>query len=1025
MKTREDNAIFENGKAVFSSLFFGELLVSIIRLISRNKPWITAHSPNDLLLLFKYTLILLGIFILVYILKFLLNFLDRIEASNRWDILLSYLMGVLLLFYFHDYTKIQNIQLWYALFLIFILWLISQLITNNNKIETKEPFFVSDFPETDIDFLGIKEDARNFADRVLNEFSQESLVFGLDAPWGSGKSTYLNFCKQHWRSKYQDKIVIFDFQTLSFVGDDNIFDKFVIEFLKTIKQGYYLPNIKRVFLRYVKMLKNIDFTLHGVKLGLDKDLPVEQAFDELKETLSSLNKKIIVIIDDLDRLPINDIKTILDIVKKSFVLPNTTYILCYETENLNVFGSELKTTETKFIVEKTDSDKLKSLEAYAKAIEKPDYEKITEYFEKVVNVKKTIIVPREELKNYFISKLKSFATNADFNLISADSLDDAITAIDQVFNPDEFEKYICYIGDLRKIKRLLNILRMQISNVNLNQIDINFYDLLHLILVYVNYPNIFRLIYISETDGARGFFSLSYDYHARKDKSITYVNSQKYKDYIQTLDVREKYLLNKIFSENRFESNELDQIESKTRSNSAAFNGDISGSGKNLEDYLKLIVKNEKPNISEAYNFHFNNIAKFITGTNLEDIFSNSEYDLKFGERTRLLFFRILIANLNKISFDLVQKLIDYILDSVKNFAAVENDNLAIGLRTNIDLYLTKLLNDKGWKDKEGNVYENTAENLKYISDRVFGDNEFKDKGIIEKLSEKERGVLGVYDLLAFRIYCSQDRGGQLYNLYSALSYRTNPNAKNSGLVRDLVIEEMREISQKCFEIFNSRYITTKVNIFVEVYTLTEGDLFNESLEYVKSVSKEKNLDLIVEIKRIRSRLLAFTLFQIGNSNIDLGIGCGFYDPTGKQDKHKIKQAVNEYLFSVCFNVDEDIKNAEYFVDFLLMNLGTTLGARRGFDYIPTKSEYLKLFDEKMLVDFWKKNSEKIKSHLKGMKNSVHSSGYVASYEEFLPNIYKLLDDMVKESEKQDNQEINPPIDTENGEEIQTFEVEE
>ena len=31
-----------------------------------------------------------------------------------------------------------------------------------------------------------------FANKVLNNFSPQGLVFGLDAPWGYGKSSYLN-----------------------------------------------------------------------------------------------------------------------------------------------------------------------------------------------------------------------------------------------------------------------------------------------------------------------------------------------------------------------------------------------------------------------------------------------------------------------------------------------------------------------------------------------------------------------------------------------------------------------------------------------------------------------------------------------------------------------------------------------------------------------------------------------------------------------------------------------------------------
>jgi hypothetical protein len=50
--------------------------------------------------------------------------------------------------------------------------------------------------------------------------------------------------------------------------------------------------------------------------------------------LANLNKKVIVVVDDLDRLGFSAIKDVLFAIKKSFTLPNVSYVLCYDTENL-------------------------------------------------------------------------------------------------------------------------------------------------------------------------------------------------------------------------------------------------------------------------------------------------------------------------------------------------------------------------------------------------------------------------------------------------------------------------------------------------------------------------------------------------------------------------------------------------------------------------------------------------------------------------------------------------------------------
>lgn len=1006
--------LWENARVVLGVLFLGEILTGAYSLIHDNLAKISAWISAAGLWLFEYAfLIAIGV-LLVLLFRYLWRLWRRIKNADRLDLVISLILSVILLIYFNNLAEFSD----RAALTVFIISIILAIIAIGYLIKKKMPgadpdaFFISDVPETDPeeDFLDFKEDAENFAERVLNGFSRESLVFGLDAPWGSGKSTYLNFCKKYWAGeKYKSKLAIFEFQSLSFVGENDIFEKFVGEFLRTINSAYFIPDFGRALSRYAKILKNFNIGFHGVELSLDSGTPAEDALQELKDTLADLDKKIIVIIDDLDRLTLNDIKTMLDVVKKSFVLPNVTYVICYETKNIDVFGSELKKTNAQFSITGSNAGAKQKFEGRSVATESPNQAKITEYFEKVVNVKKTLIVPREGIKNYLITTIKSLSLKQDngddFRLLSENSLSDAIAAIEEIFNPNEFEKYICYIGDLRKVKRLLNILKMQINDINVDEIDISIYDLLHLLLIYINFPNIFRLIYTSETDGARGFFSLTHSYQP-DDANVKwkYVNSEKYKEYVTLLDPTERFLLDKIFSEERFAQKELDAITSKVKSNAAAFNGGDFGQPENLKDYLKLIVKNEKPDVSDAYNFHFANIKKFIAGTDMSVILSDPRYQPKNGERSRLLFFKILLANMDKIDYGMAQRLIDYFLDAVKSFASVENGDLGTGLRTNIDLYLVKILNDRGWKDKNGGQDENTKENIKTIADRIFGEGDFSKKGIVQTLSEADRGVMGIYDLLAFRLYCCQDRGGDFFNLYRALSYRANPDAKDSGLVQELLIEEMRELSQRCFQTFKTRYITPKANIFSEAYQLDDAALFGSSLEHARKMAKEKNLDLAQEVQKMKTRILPFTLYQLGNDVIELGVGCGFYDETGK-GKGGIKKALSKYLFDFCFNVDDstDMANAKYFVDFLLMNLGSGFGGRRGFEYQPIMENYLKILDKAMLTEYWKQSGEKIIVHFKEhpIKEMLYTSNYAANYGDDLVKVFSILNKLVEPVKKE------------------------
>lgn len=156
----------------------------------------------------------------------------------------------------------------------------------------------------------------------------------------------------------------------------------------------------------------------------------------------------------------------------------------------------------------------------------------------------------------------------------------------------------------------------------------------------------------------------------------------------------------------------------------------------------------------------------------------------------------------------------------------------------------------------------------------------------------------------------------------------------------------------------------------------------------------------------MKAQILIFTLYQIGNELIDSGVGCGFYDENGKDNKRGIKKAINEYLFEVCFNIDEEtnIENARYFIDFLLINSGLVFGGQAGLEYVASKDQYLKLFYSYMLISYWKKNREKVILYSMKLGNRLVSApGYVASYGKDLHKVFRVLDEISALSQSSDS----------------------
>ena len=96
------------------------------------------------------------------------------------------------------------------------------------------------------------EIAKQFAERVLNGGSSESIVFGVDAPWGAGKSSFINFCVNVWQ-KRQD-VIVYRFNPLQYEDRTHLLHKFVDGLVLTIRQTAFIPELRPIITRYSKLI---------------------------------------------------------------------------------------------------------------------------------------------------------------------------------------------------------------------------------------------------------------------------------------------------------------------------------------------------------------------------------------------------------------------------------------------------------------------------------------------------------------------------------------------------------------------------------------------------------------------------------------------------------------------------------------------------------------------------------------------------------------------------------------------------
>jgi hypothetical protein len=892
----------------------------------------------------------------------------KMIKSFRIDLLFALFIGIYLqilaypaMEHFHLKVFTNASHFVPVIVLILLLSLISPIFQNRRAKQfntVQKNHFISDVEikkDTD-DLFNINEQATSFAESVI----QSRDVFGVDGPWGIGKTSFINLAENIWAKN--NKFLVCRFEPLRYASQPDLTDRLVQELTSTIQRSIYAPEFKLAANRYSRLLKGkAEVSFFGFKLSVDPSSEtVDDLLNDIDEVLKRVNRRVIIVIDDLDRLDAKTVNNILFATKRTLKLTQATYVLCYDTEVL-AGGQE-------------------------------ENSRAREFLEKFVTIKYSLFADTSKICDFLRGKWK------DSVIQDGTTPPDAITQLSGIFDEladilesDKAAHYFPLVGNMRKVKRLINTIRlMQIERTNLGRTDFNRRDLINLILLHLNYPGLFRQIYAEETGGNIGSFSTKYN-----SNSCEHKNSVNFEVIIKnSKDVSATFLLKQLFDIGTLEWSGYGKPEESDLASRACFN---HYRVRNLEDYLKLIVRVVTPEPQATLILYKEALNKIRNGESIISILDGSDFTSENWELAHERLWIEILNQSNNLSTNVVDEAIDTLVDYLPNYPLVKSDGRT--LRKTLIYTLLQLLDRASWgADSNRRDSESAFE----IAWRIFGKEKHSGKGLLNKLVGDKQGAIGWYDLLFFRLQCSADRQGQIHSLVSALIRHQDPDAKTSGRVDELAVIEMRLISQKIFGLFKSTYIKPKINF------VTEVDLIHDD-EFLGSINCQlKGSDfsdsVAQQILINRSAVKSFVLYQISNSlpPTGSGVGCGYYDEDGKADNKGIATAMNNYMFNFCFNPVIDEKNALHFFDYCLTNLTTpfhTGDAEQGL--VALKSSLAGGLDPMAMGRFWTLHEKLIRQLVQSTpKREVHQSNYSVKYLEIMDKVFSTLDEMANDKEE-------------------------
>lgn len=178
-----------------------------------------------------------------------------------------------------------------------------------------------------------------FAKRIahlLNVYSaDQSPVIGLYGKWGEGKTSVMNFVK----NELSEDFIKIDFNPWLFSDQEHLLKAFFTEIARALNQKISNPkeNIGKLLDNYGDLLGSIKIAGFGLS-GLSsfgkklKDVTIEDLKKRVDAIIRLSEKKIVVFVDDIDRLDVKEIQYIFKLIKLVGGFYNTSYVLSFDDE---------------------------------------------------------------------------------------------------------------------------------------------------------------------------------------------------------------------------------------------------------------------------------------------------------------------------------------------------------------------------------------------------------------------------------------------------------------------------------------------------------------------------------------------------------------------------------------------------------------------------------------------------------------------------------------------------------------------
>ena len=204
-------------------------------------------------------------------------------------------------------------------------------------------------PEDDV--LGRSSVARSFAERVLRTDLSEGVVVGVLGPWGSGKTSFVNLARPRWEDL---GVRVLDFNPWMFSGAEQLVSSFFVELSAQMKLQSDLSKVGKGLAEYGEAFSGLGWlpvvgpwiergrVATGVlaKMLQHRKEGIGGRRRKVERALATLDKPVVVVLDDIDRLTKTEIRDMFRLVRLTANFPNIVYVVAFDRRRVENALSE-------------------------------------------------------------------------------------------------------------------------------------------------------------------------------------------------------------------------------------------------------------------------------------------------------------------------------------------------------------------------------------------------------------------------------------------------------------------------------------------------------------------------------------------------------------------------------------------------------------------------------------------------------------------------------------------------------------